>query len=557
MVEFVISNSLPPMDGVKSEISKKTDAREDADKTLRETEASCDTPKKPLAFYLTFTGLIVAIFLYSLDATTLAVAIPYIAEDLGGSTLESFWASMSYILLVVLTQPLYTTFSDIFGRKPLLLAAFFFFGVGSLTFALAQNMTTIVAGRALQGLGGGGLNVLSDIIVADMTTLEERSKYLGIMVLPIATGTLLGPFIGAWFTEFATWRWIGWVNLPLVGVAFPLVFFFLRLRTLEASFLTKLKSVDWGGVGLFAVGCVSFVLSLSWAGNLHVWGSWRTILPLIIGAMILAIFAIYESRPANPIVPHRLFHSTTAIATLCGAFINGMIMFTLLQWLPLLYQSVMLQTLISSSLSQLPASIASIVAAIISLVAVGKIGKGYLMSLRVAWILMTIGSGLLILFDADSSAGMRYGLPIIYGAGIGALLRAIQLPMQASVPTVDDTGLAIGLMLSFRLLGGLVGQSIGSAIFSSVFASSIKDIGVLPSSLMSLHANNAIGFIPKLRMLDLSSETLAPVLDAYLNSIRAIFYTTTALGALGLFSSFFTKELSLQNSDLGRQRFEK
>lgn len=126
------------------------------------------------------------------------------------------------------------------------------------------------------------------------------------------------------------------------------------------------------------------------------------------------------------------------------------------------------------------------------------------------------------------------------------------------VPTVDDTGLAIGLMLSFRLFGGLVGQSIGSTIFSSVFASSIKDIGVLPSSLKDLQdANNAIRFIPKLRMLDVSSETLAPVLDAYLNSIRAIFYTTTALGVLGLFSSFFTKELSLQNSDLGRQRFEK
>ncbi|QSZ37838.1 hypothetical protein DSL72_008938 [Monilinia vaccinii-corymbosi] len=128
MVEFVTSNSSPPTptNRVKNDIPKKTDAPEDADETLREMEASCDTPKKPIAFYLTFTGLIVAIFLYSLDATTLVVAIPYIAEDLGGSTLESFWASMSYILLVVLTQPLYTTFSDIFGRKPLLLAAFFF-----------------------------------------------------------------------------------------------------------------------------------------------------------------------------------------------------------------------------------------------------------------------------------------------------------------------------------------------------------------------------------------------------------------------------------------------
>ncbi|POR38495.1 Uncharacterized protein TPAR_01304 [Tolypocladium paradoxum] len=185
--------------------------------------------KKPLAFHLAFLAINIIVFVFSLDATTLAVAIPVralwysqsIAEQLHGTTLQSFWASISFLLAVVITQPLYTSLSDIFGRKPLLHVAFFFFAVGSLVFALAQNMAGVISGRVLQGLGGGGLDVLGEIIVADMTTLKDRSIYLGIMAVPTAAGSILEPSVGALFCQFASWRWIGWVNLPCLGVAYP------------------------------------------------------------------------------------------------------------------------------------------------------------------------------------------------------------------------------------------------------------------------------------------------------------------------------------------------
>jgi MFS family permease len=476
---------------------------------------------------------------------------------MNGTTLQSFWASISYILCIVVTQPLYTTISDVFGRKPPFFAAFLLFAAGSLVFALAQNMTAIIVGRVLQGLGGGGLDLLGEIIVADMTTLQERPLYLGLMALPIAMGTILGPTLGAIFSSFVSWRWIGWINLPLLGVAFLLVFFFLRLRPLDKSFMANMKRLDWGGIFLSLTGITVFVVPLSWAGALYPWKSWQTILPLLLGAALLAVFAIYESRPATPIMPHRLFRSKTVKMTLLGNFMHGAMLFSLLQYLPFFYQAVKLQTPIETAVTLLPTSIISVIAAASGVIAVGIMGRGYKWSIRLFWIVVTLGSGLLGLIEPASSRSICMGLPVLWGAGIGALMRLLHLPMQASVTSVNDTGLAIGILLSFRLLGGLIGLAVGSTVFSSVFAASIASLGELPPPLTILkNTNEAISFIPKLRTLHLPRDILDPVLEAYLTAMRAIFYAMTGFGAIGLASSMFIEDLSLQKTDLGSQRFE-
>ncbi|KAI2465868.1 MFS general substrate transporter [Annulohypoxylon bovei var. microspora] len=513
--------------------------------------------KRSLGFYLSFLAINILVFLYSLDATTLAVAIPAIASELHGTTLESFWAGIAYFLGLVVSQPLYASISDVIGRKPPLYVGFLLFTAGSLTFSLARNMTAVIAGRVIQGLGGGGLDVLGEIIVSDMTTLKERPLYLGIMAIPIALGSILGPTVGALFSDFVTWRWIGWINLPLIGISFPLLVIFLRLRQLESSLDTKLKRLDWGGMLMFAVGCTVFVLPISWADSLYPWNSYQTILPLLLGFAVLVGFAVYEAKPEAPVVPHRIFHSRTAVVTLCGAFVHGMTLYTLLQYLPLFYQAVMLNTRIVSAVSLLPTSVASIVGAIASVIAIGKAGVGYKPRICLTWALVTLGTGLFILLNPSSSSGMRYGIPIIWGSGIGALLRLLHIPMQASVPSVDDTGHAIALLLTVRCLGGLVGLAIGSTVFSSVFESVIATVGELPDSLATLRdAHNAVAFIPMLRTLDLPADVLAPVLQTYLASMRAVFYVMIGFSGLGLVTSLFTEELSLQRTDRGRQAFE-
>ena len=231
---------------------------------------------------------------------------------------------------MAVTQPIYATLSDVLGRKPCLYAAYAFFFAGSIVFALAKSMGRMVASRVLQGFGGGGLDVLSEIIVTDMTTLQECSLYLGLMAIHTALGSVLGPTIAGIVSSLVFWRWLGWINLPLLGISFLLTAFFLRLRSLTTS-LSGLRNIDWIGIPLSTTGIVLFALPVSWADNLYAWGSFRTLLPLVLGTLILAVFVFYERRPSAPIMPYRIFSSKTASATLAGVFLHGMSLYSLLQ----------------------------------------------------------------------------------------------------------------------------------------------------------------------------------------------------------------------------------
>ena len=249
-------------------------------------------------------------------------------------------------------------------------------------------------------------------------------------------------------------------------------------------------------------------------------------------------------------MPHRLF-GRTASATLLGAFLHGMMLFSLMQYLPFFYQAVQRRTLIQSAVVLLPTSIASVLAAGLSVTAVGLM-RSYRGILWTSWVLVTVGTGILAVLSDSSSAGMAYGVPVIWGVGIGALLRVLHLPLQASVSHVDDTGLAIGLLMFFRLLGGLIGLAVSSTIFSSVFQREIATVTLSDSLAVLQDANEAIGFIPLLRTLDPSQVPVGPVVQAYLSAFRVIFYVMAGFGVLGCLTSLFTEELSIQKEELGR-----
>ncbi|GKZ22396.1 hypothetical protein AbraIFM66951_011564 [Aspergillus brasiliensis] len=514
--------------------------------------------KKPLSFHLAFLGLLFMVFIVSLDTTTLAVAIPIIARDLGGTTLESFWASTCFMLAVSVVQPLYLSSSDVLGRKTPLYTAYFLFVVGSLVFALAPNMATVIVGRTIQGLGGSGLDVLNEIITADMTTMKERPTYLGLLAIPMAGGALLGPIVGSLFTQYVTWRWIGWINLPLIGASFILTFFFLRLRPVEGTFRQKLRLLDLIGMALFVVGCAAFVLPLSWAGALYSWGSWRTLLPLIIGLAVLALFVVYERVPVQPVLPYRLFKNATAITTFLGGFLHGLVTYTLNTYLPLFYQAAFSETPLHASVTLLPMNVMSLFFSCVSPISVSYLRK-YRVNIWTGWVFLTVGTGLLHIITPASSVSFRTGLPIVVSLGVGVLFTVLVLPVQASVASVDDTGFAVGLLVFFRLLGGLVGLAIGSTVFSSIFAQSIKGLGTLPSSLATLeNSQAAVGFIPQLRDLkgQVGKEIFDQVTGVYSHSFHVIWIVLIVFAGVGLVASCFTKEVSMEKEELGRQRFE-
>lgn len=520
--------------------------------------ASGITPKKSASFFISFFALLVMVLIVTIDSTVLAIAIPVIARDLDGSTIEAFWANICFLLAVVVVQPVYMSTSDVLGRKIPLYTAFLLFFVGSVVFAMAPTMGVVIAGRTIQGLGGSGLDVLNEVITADMTTLKERPLYLSLLAIPMAAGAILGPPVGALLAEYSTWRWIGWINLPLTGLGFLLVFFFLRLRPLEDSLLVKARRLDFVGMALFILGCAAFVLPLSWAGSLYSWGSWQTLVPLIIGALVLVVLAVYERTPEQPVLPYRLFDSITAMTTLLGAFLHGLVLYAINTYLPLFLQAVQLETPLQAAVTLLPFYILTLLFSVLSPIAVSKLGN-YLWNIWIGWILLALGLGLLSLINQYSSGPFKTGIPVVVAVGVGFVFTVLILPMQASVRSADDAGLAAGLLVCFRLFGGLIGLSLGANIFSSVFGKSVSALGQLPSNLAALmDSNAAIGFIPQLRLLhlDSSSDVLAQVIAAYQSSFRMIWLVMVAFAGLGFVSLLFTDRISIDSEELGRQRFE-
>ncbi|KAI9654501.1 MAG: hypothetical protein M1821_006591 [Bathelium mastoideum] len=430
-----------------------------------------------------------------------------------------------------------------------------FFAVGSTVFATAKSINVLIGGRFLQGLGAGGLDVLEEIILADITSLKERPLYLGFLAMPIATGTIMGPIVGAIFSEYVDWRWIGWINLPFVGIAFVLAFFFLKLRAIPMPFGDKIRRLDGIGMVLYSTGAAAIALPLSWADSLYSWGSWRTLVPLSIGLIVIAIFIWYERRPAEAIMPYRLFKSITTTASLATGFIHGLILYTMLFYLPLFFQAVFLETPLNAAKSTLPVAIVVVLFSILAPITI-ELTRRYRLLLWSGWISITAFLGVWIIVDRQTKRVEAYAFQALLGIGVGVVFTGTQVPVQASVAHVDDVGLAVGMLVVFRLLGALIGQAAASTLFNTIFSKSIKDLGVLPDALTILEdASQAVGFIPALRTLDIDERTFDRVIGVYMKSFRAIWIFVTVWAAVGIFCSLFIKELALESEETGRQGF--
>jgi len=310
-----------------------------------------------------------------------------------GTSLESFWAGISFILAVTITQPIYASTSDVLGRKYLLYVSILLFTIGSVVFAVAKSMSVIILGRVLQGLGGGGLDILQVIILSDITTLRERPMYMGLNAVFNALGNVAGLLSAGVFSELVSWRWLGWNNLPLMGVTFLLTIFFLHLKQLEMVTKEKLRSMDWIGLILYGSGATSVALPLSWAGSLFLWLSWQTLLPLLTGVALLIIIAWYERKPLNLVFPYRIFKNTTTRAAISSGTIHGLLIYTVQTYLPLFFQAVFLRTTIQSAISTLPFCASFVGFSAISGIVVNLMRR-YRLVLLTGWLLMTAFFGI-------------------------------------------------------------------------------------------------------------------------------------------------------------------
>lgn len=260
--------------------------------------------------------------------------MPSILEDLGSSD-AYIWIPNAYFLTMTAFQPLYGQTANIFGRRSLTLLAVLLFLVGSAVSGSALNLGTLIAGRAIQGIGGGGVNVLIEIIVADLVPLRERPKFISYIFIGYTVAVILGPVIGGLLAQNVSWRWVFYLNLPISGVALILLGSVLQVRYTKDSARNSLKRIDLGGNALLITSVVAVLIALTWGGDKYSWASWHIIVPLILGLLGIIAFLIVESTTLvpEPTMPVRLFANRTSLGGYALTFIHGILLYWALYFL--------------------------------------------------------------------------------------------------------------------------------------------------------------------------------------------------------------------------------
>jgi MFS family permease len=271
---------------------------------------------------LAFISLMVA-----LDASILVTVLPEIARKLNGSSVEAFWAGTSYLLTSAIFQPVIASISQTFGRQQLLVISLLFFTVGTILCAVSRDFTMMLTGRCIQGVGGGGIITLTQVIFCDIVPLRQRPKYFPLVLGSWSVGSILGPVVGGILTEKASWRWCFHINYPFCGIGLIVAVVFVRLnRVAELTLSQKLKQTDWIGALIFLGGMTSFLVGLSWGGIQHPWNSAATLAPIILGLCALVVFGRWQRfvRP-HSLLPLSIFYNWSAVAAFYCALVNGLI----------------------------------------------------------------------------------------------------------------------------------------------------------------------------------------------------------------------------------------
>ena len=281
-----------------------------------------------------------AVFLAALDVTIITTALPTISEHFHSSSGYT-WIGSAYLLANAASTPSWGKISDIFGRKPVLLTANLVFLVGSLVAALSNSIGMLIAARAVQGMGGGGLVTLVNICISDLFSLRSRGAYFGIIGGVWALASAIGPVIGGVFTEKVSWRWCFYINLPLDGLALIIIFFFLDLKTPKTPLLEGLKAIDWLGSLLVVGGTLMFLFGLEYGGVTYPWSSAIVVCLLVFGVFTLGLFFINEWKFAKyPVMPLQIFKYSSNCAALGVVFVHGAVFIAGSYYLPLYFQAV-------------------------------------------------------------------------------------------------------------------------------------------------------------------------------------------------------------------------
>ena len=480
-------------------------------------------------------ALCLAVFLAALDITIITTALPTISEEFN-SAAGYTWIGSAFLLANAAAIPSWGKISDIFGRKPILLLANIIFMVGSLVAALANSIGMLIAARAVQGIGGGGLIILVNICIGDLFSLRTRPAFYGVIGGVWAIASSIGPIIGGAFTQEVTWRWCFYVNLPLDGLAFFILLFFLDLKTPRTGMIEGFKAIDWVGSLTIVGGTLMFLFGLQYGGVTYPWGSAEVICLLVFGVVTWAIFLVWEWKFAiYPIMPMGIFSSVSKIAILSVVFFHGFVFISASYYLPLYFQAVRGASPISSGVDLLPTAIALAVSSILTGVFVKKVGM-FLPPIYFGMLLMLVGFGTFIDFTATSSWGKLIGFQVIAGLGVGPLFQAPIIALQAHI-NPRDIGTATATLGFIRQLATSTSVVIGEVVFQNEMKKKagflVRELG--PKLAKQLGGANA-GAETQL-IQSLPEQQRSVVRKAFADSLQPMWIMYTVFAAAGLLTT--------------------
>ncbi|CZR60925.1 related to DHA14-like major facilitator efflux transporter (MFS transporter) [Phialocephala subalpina] len=481
--------------------------------------------------------MLIAAFIAALEQTIVSTAIPTIAASFHISELEYTWIGTAYLLPTAAATPPLAKLSDIFGRKPILLLAIIIFFIGSIIGALATNIHMLMAGRVIQGTGAGGILGISATVIGDVFSPRERGKYYGIFGIVWGLAAGLGPIVGGTFSQFVSWRWCFWINLPVAGLAGIFVFLFLKVETPKTPIVEGLLAMDWLGT-LFIVGAtVMFLLGLGYGGLAYPWNSPTVICLIFFGIVTLLVFILIEWKVAKyPVIPLRLFRQTSNIATFGIAYLHGSVWIADLYYLPLYFQSVLGATPILSGVYLLPVVITSCVGAMVTGAYIGKTGR-YRPPIYLGLAIMVISHGLYINLQAYQSWPRIIIFQIISGVGLGPIFQAPIISLS-SLTKPADIASATATIFFARDIATAMSIVFGGVIFQNRMAAHSVELNAIlsPEIAAALTKGDATASTKLIQSLPEAQKQV--VYSAYNNSLRAEWIFYTALSGVGLLLSF-------------------
>jgi EmrB/QacA subfamily drug resistance transporter len=479
-----------------------------------------------------FGALFLVLLLAALDQTIVSTALPTIVGELGGLTHLS-WVVTAYLLSSTVVGPLYGKLGDLYGRKIVLQTAIVIFLAGSALCGLAQDMVQLVAFRALQGVGGGGLIVTTIAIISDIIPPRERGRYQGFFGATFGVATIIGPLLGGFFVDQLSWRWIFYVNLPTGAVALAVIASVLPSRTVRRS-----HQIDYAGAVLLTLALSALVLFTSLGGTSFPWSS-----PVILGLVAAAAaagfaFVVAERLATEPILPLELFQNRNFFVSSTVGFIVGVSLFGSVTYLPIYLQVVKGETPTASGLQLMPMMLGMLVTSIASGRIITRWGR-YKPFPIAGTAIMTLGLVLVSRLSVEGSVWQTSFDASVLGLGMGMVMQVLVLAVQNSVD-YKHLGVATSGTMLFRSIGGAIGVSLFGAIFANGLARNLHDVAISGADAMSA--------VNPMALQAVSPAARAPYIDAVMVALHPVFLLAAAVAALGFVLTWLLHESPLRDT---------